>query len=522
MGDRCGADHGNRYDPTGPVFISYRQSDGTEHAKFVDRFLRAGGLVPWRDLVDLPPGETARRVHEAFDEGIAAAVLIVTPEIQDSQFVPAEELPELLKLEQEPHDFSLLVLNTIPTQDETDSNDGRPRGEDAETEHPSTDDASADHPHGGCGRTDEAIDVSAPDRLLKTVGQPLKNLKQYGLGECRQLYRDLLHRRLGHLMRPAERYLPIGLPTGVVAVISSALGWLFGDRGIGDGEVTIQTQTRPIPDAHTRRSGTTRLGREHDLAIRLRQDPDTGIPAAEDYRHLKETLPIMVDALYAHGVSGVTLTGGGHFSLGWALGTALPITRQGGLRVIDLQGNEWTDANRSDDQETFHAVAGPSAEHTPQDPSLQKADRLHRVAVLIRNSNEQNQAPFDELKATCDESFEIVIQSKDKQSQGGHFYPSNEGARLAEEIAKELRKRGAGRELHIAWSAAVSLAPLVARRTNTLNCVLYELTQNPLVPRQRYQKVLRVAAGMPHGPIVEVFDKGRSTQQNNTCGRRNA
>lgn len=113
--------------------------------------------------------------------------------------------------------------------------------------------------------------MSAPDRLLKTTGQPLEKLKQYGLGECRQLYRDLLHRRLGHLMRPAERYLPIGLPTGVVAAISSALGWLFGDQGIGDGEITIQTQTRPIPDAHTRRSGTTRLGREHDLAIRLRQ-----------------------------------------------------------------------------------------------------------------------------------------------------------------------------------------------------------------------------------------------------------
>ena len=77
MGDRCGTAHGNRYDPTGPVFISYRQSDGTEHAKCLDRFLRAGGLVPWRDLVDLPPGETARRVHEAFEEGIAAAVLFM-------------------------------------------------------------------------------------------------------------------------------------------------------------------------------------------------------------------------------------------------------------------------------------------------------------------------------------------------------------------------------------------------------------------------------------------------------------
>ena len=61
MGDRCGTAHGNRYDPTGPVFISYRQSDGIEHAKCLDRFLRAGGLMPWRDLVDLPPGETARR-----------------------------------------------------------------------------------------------------------------------------------------------------------------------------------------------------------------------------------------------------------------------------------------------------------------------------------------------------------------------------------------------------------------------------------------------------------------------------
>ena len=53
MGDRCGTAHGNRYDPTGPVFISYRQSDGAELAKCLDRFLRAGGLVPWRDLVDL-------------------------------------------------------------------------------------------------------------------------------------------------------------------------------------------------------------------------------------------------------------------------------------------------------------------------------------------------------------------------------------------------------------------------------------------------------------------------------------
>lgn len=478
-----------RYDPTGPIFISYRQSDGTKLAEQLDRFLRAGGLVPWRDLVDLPPGETTRRVRQAFAEGISAAVLLVTPEIGKSQFVRDEELPELLALEQEPHDFSFLVLNTIPKTDEKASGDGRSRGDGVE----------ADHLLCGCAQSKNAINVQAPDCLLGTTGQPLKKLKQYGLAELRQLYRDLLYRRLGHLMRPTERYLPVGLPTGAVEAISSINRWLFGDPCIGDGEITIQTQTRPVPDAHTRRSGTTYLGREHDLAIRLRQDPTTGIPAVEDYQYLKETLPIMVDALYAHGVSGVRLTGGGHFSLGWALGAALPVTRQGGLHVIDLDGCEWTDTNSDGDQETFHAV--PVPRDVPKDVQ-QDFDPPRSVAVLIRNSTEQNMQIFEELKAACDESFQIVIES----CSGEHHYPANEGSRLAQEIARELRKRGAGKELHIAWSAATSLAPLVARKTNTLNCVLYELTQNPSATRQRYKKVLRVVAGMPDGPIVEVFD----------------
>lgn len=477
----CGESGKNRYNPTGPIFISYRQSDGTALAEKLDRFLRAGGLVPWRDLVDLPPGETARRVHEAFDEGISAAVLIVTPEIDKSQFIPDVELPALLDEERQPHDFSLLILNTIEVQDQ-------------QAEGP-----AAASPSGSRA----ALDFAAPDQKLKTQRHPLKDLKHYAVDELRQLYHDLLHRRLTHLTGSyMSSPLLAGLPFEIVSALRIGAEMLFGGRpangpgmrgpGIGDGEVTIQTQTRPVPDAHTRRSGTTTLGREHDLAIRLRQDPTTGIPAAEDYRHFKDTLPIMVDALYAHGVSSVTLTGGGHYSLGWALGAALPITRQGGLSVIDLIGDEWTDIRSDDDCETFHAVA----EGDQQDLS-----RLRRVAVLIRNSNEQNQAPFTDLKATCDDGFEIVIQG-----DGGHIYPANEGARLARKIAGLLREHGAGKELHIAWSAATALAPLVARRTNTLNCVLYELTQNPFAHTQHYQKVMRVVAGMPHGPVVEVFD----------------
>ena len=474
----------NRYNPTGPIFISYRQSDGTALAEKLDRFLRAGGLVPWRDLVDLPPGETARRVHEAFEEGISSAVLIVTPEIDKSQFIPDEELPTLLHEERQPHDFSLLILNTIEVQDQ-------------QAERPTAASRSGSR---------AALDFTAPDRKLKTQGQPLKDLKHYAVDELRQLYHDLLHRRLTHLTGShLSSPLLAGLPSEVVTALRIGAEMLFGRRpadgpgmrspGIGDGEVTIQTQTRPVPDAHTRRSGTTRAGREHDLAIRLRQDPATGIPAAEDYRHFKDTLPILVDGLYAHGVSNVTLTGGGHYSLGWALGAAFPSTRQGGLRVIDLEGHEWTDTSRDGDRETFKAVLDQIVTGDQEEPG-----RLRRVAVLVHNSTAQNQAPFDDLKANCDDSLKIVIKGE------GHEYPANEAARLAREIARLLRKHGAGKELHIAWSAATSLAPLVARRTNTLNCVLYELTQNPFARTQRYQKVMRVVAGMPHGPVVEVFD----------------
>lgn len=479
MGDVFGR---RRYDPAGPIFISYRQSDGTELAQRLDRFLRAGGLVPWRDLVDLPPGETARRVHEAFDEGISAAVLLVTPEIERSQFVPQEELPALLALEREPHDFSLTILNTIPK-------DG-PQADDA----PYPD---ATHPLSRCARSAE-FDIEAPDRLLKTKDQPLRDLKQYGLEEFRRLYRDLLHRRLRALARSAG-WLPTELPGELVAAIRTHAGGLPGDFGIGDGEVTIQTQTRPVPDAQTRRSGTTAVGREHDLAIRLRQDKATGIPAAEDYRHLKETLPILVDGLYSHGVSRVKLTGGGHYSLGWVLGAALPVTRQGGLTVVDLFGNQWTDVGGNGcDGNAFKAEAENEVKG-----GQEGTDRLRRVAVLIRNSNEQNQAPFDELKDDCDDSLEIVIKSN---TDSGHMYPANEGARIAREVAGLLRKHGAGKELCIAWSTATSLAPLVARLTNTLNCVLYELTQNPKAHAQHYQPVLRVSSGIPDGPIVEVFD----------------
>ncbi|WOH18097.1 SAVED domain-containing protein [Paenarthrobacter sp. GOM3] len=96
----------------GPVFISYRQTDGTEQAKRIEHLLRAAGLVVWRDYRDLRAGTTTDRLELALTQGLSAAVLVVTPDIVYSEIVRERELPRLLQLDEDP-DFSLSIANTV-------------------------------------------------------------------------------------------------------------------------------------------------------------------------------------------------------------------------------------------------------------------------------------------------------------------------------------------------------------------------------------------------------------------------
>ena len=127
-------------DPRGPVFVSYRQSDGSALAADTAWALRAAGVPVWYDESDLPPGDTERRLAEALVSGLSGAMLLVTPEIQLSRIVREVELPQLLELEKN-SDFTLSVLSVI----ERDS-----------------------------GR----LDYGAPDRLLSQPEGTLTRLKQ--------------------------------------------------------------------------------------------------------------------------------------------------------------------------------------------------------------------------------------------------------------------------------------------------------------------------------------------------------
>lgn len=100
------------FDPFGPVFISYRRSDGNELAKSLSWCLQAAGVPVWLDQNDLPPGDNERRIQEALEAGLSGAVLVVTPEIADSEVVPWLELPTLQKLEEDSR-FTLSVASTL-------------------------------------------------------------------------------------------------------------------------------------------------------------------------------------------------------------------------------------------------------------------------------------------------------------------------------------------------------------------------------------------------------------------------
>lgn len=174
----------------GPVFISYRQSDGTQQAESLENVLRAAGLVVWRDRVDLRPGTTTDRLEQALTEGLSAGVLVVTPDISDSEIVRERELPRLLQLDDDPA-FSLCIANTI----------ARPGSE-------------------------SKCDYGAPDRLLRLApARTLADKKQANVldpaGEL-EIVRDLLMHRIEQ-RRPEIR--------------------------AEDRDFTIRVQSRPAPFA---------------------------------------------------------------------------------------------------------------------------------------------------------------------------------------------------------------------------------------------------------------------------------
>ena len=154
--------------PRGPVFVSYRQKDGTKTITRLAWLLRAAGVPVWHDANDLPPGDTNDRLTQALAGGLSGAVLLVTPEIRESAIVRNVELPQLLDLEKDPA-FVLAVGNTIRD-------------------------------------TDDHLDYVAPDRLLDKPDGTLSRFKQHGADRrdgLVKIAREIVLHRIAQLAPPA-------------------------------------------------------------------------------------------------------------------------------------------------------------------------------------------------------------------------------------------------------------------------------------------------------------------------------
>lgn len=154
---------GTNVEPTDPVFISYRHSDGTALTAELAWLLRAAGIPVWRDVDDLPPGDTNERLAQAIADGVSGGVLVITQEVADSEVVRTVEAPRLLALHEAEPAFALAIVNAVE-------------------------------------RAPGKVDYTAPDRLLQLAPKTLEGTDQKPADRpgLLALVRGLLNHRIAH------------------------------------------------------------------------------------------------------------------------------------------------------------------------------------------------------------------------------------------------------------------------------------------------------------------------------------
>lgn len=454
----------------GPVFISYHQGSGAADAEFVETYLRAGGIVPWRDIRDLEAGTVERNITQAFEDGLSGGVLLLSSGISESNFVPETEAPLLVEAhEADPDGFQLHIINTFRKPGSPDECDIDAPGKQLGAKYPDA----------------EQLRDHLQRRLLHSDDKGGKPVSELNL-----VLRDLLRNRL-KVRRPQ----------------------------LGDGEIEIGLQTRPEPN-HLPVDGRTVP--EADLHIRLRQDAATQIPEELDYRCLQQALPILIDELHAARIRRVLFRGGCHPSLAWALGAALPHAREiEHFTWRDTYGKDWASTGEPAERSTgihletlnpdgSRRALGFAPDEIPSGAELRRAlwgDAPAKNAVVLLAADDLRPPPLLALAEKLEDPAVLVINLHTPSADGAKkWIDHTEGAGLARRVGEILRKLGDLATLHLAISAPAAMAALTARWCNTLTIDFYELGNTGMGARE-YIRVLRTESGNK-SPITGVFPQG--------------
>ena len=454
----------------GPVFISYHQKSGTADAEFIETYLRAGGIVPWRDIRDLEAGTVERNITQAFEEGLSGGVLLLSSGISESSFVPETEAPLLVGAHKaDPEGFQLHIINTFRKPGSPDECDIDAPGKQLETKYPEA----------------EQLNDHLQRRLLHSDDKGGKPVSELNL-----VLRDLLRNRL-KVRRPE----------------------------LDDGEIEIGLQTRPEPN-HLPADGRTVP--EADLHIRLRQDAATQIPEELDYRCLQQALPVLIDALHAARIRRVLFRGGCHPSLAWALGVALPNAREiERFAWRDNDCKEWASTDEPAERATSVCLETLNPDGTsrplgfvpdemPSSATLQRAlwgNAPAKNVVVLLAADGLRPSPLLALAKKLDDAPVLVINLHTPSADGvKKNVDHTEGNELARRVGGILRSLADLATLHLAVSGPVAMAALTARWCNTLTINFYELGNTGMGVRE-YIRVLRTESGNS-SPITGVFPQG--------------
>lgn len=416
-------------DVRGPLFLSYRQSDGTKTVSRLGWLLRAAGIPVWRDVDDLPPGDTADRLEQALADGLSGGVLVITPDIANSPIVKSIEAPALIRLHRGDERFQLLVANAIE-------------------------------------RAPGKVDYSAPDRLLERVRRELEGVNQHPVTD-----------------------------DGLFKIVQAAVSHRMAQhRAIVEtnGFFDLTVQTRNIGQVYDRTGA--------QLDVRVRRSTHERLPSAEGLHDLRRALTLLPDAVVTTGARNVRISGGGHFSVGFALGTALPSSRVGGVTVVDQRGAEWASTTEAAvpavPQLTFDAV---DAESTV-------GGRPRVVAYVDLLPTPSDAAP---LRFLSDHAGEYVASAAITHRNGGLIDPAAAGSIAAEAMAR-VRQLSAGHgnaAVDLLLRCPFPLSVLMGRLSNTLRVRLFEWDDSDADGdfRPRYVATLDVHASAPEGPITSTL-----------------
>lgn len=416
-------------DVRGPLFLSYRQSDGTEIVSRLGWLLRAAGIPVWRDVDDLPPGDTADRLEQALAGGLSGGVLVITPEIARSPIVKSIEAPALIRLHRGDDRFQLLVANAIE-------------------------------------RSPDKVDYSAPDKLLERVRRELEGVNQHPVTD-----------------------------EGLFKIVRAAVSHRMAQhREIveANGFLDLTVQTRNIGQVYDRTGA--------QLDVRVRRSSHERLPSAEGLDDLRRALTLLPDAVVTAGARDVRISGGGHFSVGFALGSALPSSRVGCITVVDQRGAEWTSTTEAVvpavPQLTFDAVDAVS--------TVSGRPRVVAYVDLLPTPSEAAT-----LRFLSDHAGDYVASATIAHADRGLIDPATAGGIAAEAMARvrQLSAEHGNAAIDLLLRCPFPLSVLMGRLSNTLRVRLFEWDDSDVGGdfTPRYVAALDVHASAPEGPITAVL-----------------